>query len=360
MDHIVEEARDALERELDFLEKSAGLVLDLERSVVEVSGDRAVELIAGLLTNDVEGLGIDHAIYSFMLTPKGRPVAEMRVVRRSGGMWLDMPDACVEAVLVHLGRYLPPRLAQFRLAEAWRRLSVVGPRAAEALAALPFVPAPGELASLHAAHAEEPPLGTLIRREPTEGPGFDLYATEVDAWRALLGTAVERVGGGLVGPAAYDAWRIDRGIPMYGREIDPDVLPQETGQEKRAVSFTKGCYTGQEVVARIHYRGHVNRHLRRLRFADPTSDEAGVSDEAGASEDQVSEGPEVSEGAELYDGDRVVGHVTSVARHPARGTIGLGYVRREVEPPADLALEAGGPGTCSVHELGPGRRKAST
>lgn len=334
MIHDMEETPDSLEREYAFLEKSAGLVDHLERTIVEVSGERAAALIGGLLTNDVEGLGVDQALYSLMLTPKGRPVAEMRVVRRSGGIWLDMPNACLEVALAHLGRYLPPRLARFLVAEAWRRLSVVGPLAAPALEALPFSPSIGELASLQATHAEEPPLATLIRRERIEGPGFDLYTTELAAWKELLGAAVARVGGGSAGPAAYAAWRIERGVPQYGAEIDLDVLPQETGQEKRAISFTKGCYTGQEVVARIHYRGHVNRQLRGLRFEEP----AATGIEAGT-------------GTELFAGDRAVGRVTSVATHPVRGRIGLGYVRREVEPPAKLAVEPGGAEVCSVREL---------
>lgn len=335
MGPTIRESLNPLEREYAFLEKSAGLVDHLERTLVEVSGERAAELIAGLLTNDIEGLGVDRALYSLMLTPKGRPVAEMRVVRRSGAIWLDMPDACLEAALAHLGRYLPPRLARFQVAEAWRRLSVVGPLAGRALEALPFTPPPAELDRLQAAHAEEPPLATLIRRESLDGPGFDLYTTESGAWSELLRAAVERVGGGPAGSAAYDAWRIERGIPEYGSEIDLEVLPQETGQEKRAISFTKGCYTGQEVVARIHYRGHVNRQLRSLRFDGP-----------------VDAGPEAYDGAELYDGDRSVGRVTSVATHPARGTIGLGYVRREVELPAALAIEPGGTDVCAVRELG--------
>ena len=335
------EPTESLELEYGFLERSAGLIDDLGRSIVEISGDRAVELIAGLLTNDVEGLEVDRALYSFMLTPKGRPIAEMRVVRRSGSLWLDMPDACLDAALEHLGRYLPPRLARFQVAETWRRLSVVGPLASRALEPLPFTPTPGDLDTLDAAHATEPPLGTLIRRERLEGPGFDLYVTEPAEWEELLGSAVDRVGGGLVSPAVYEVWRIARGIPRYGPEIDLETLPQETGQEKRAISFTKGCYTGQEVVARIHYRGHVNRQLRSLRFSQPVDDGA-----------ELEQATDSFVGVELFDGDRAVGRVTSVARHPRRGLIGLGYARREVEPPADLAIEPGGPLVWSVSELG--------
>ncbi len=335
----MDEAQDSLQREYGFLKQAAGLVDHLEHTIVEVSGDRAAELMAGLLTNDIEGLAVDRALYSLMLTPKGRPVAEMRVVRRSGAVWLDIPDACLEPALAHLGRYLPPRLAKFQIAVAWRRLSVVGPLAARALESHPFAPVLSELDPLQAAHAEEPPLATVVRREPIEGPGFDLYVTDLDAWRELLGAAVGQLGGGPVGPAAYDAWRIERGVPEYGTEIDLDVLPQETGQEKRAISFTKGCYTGQEVVARIHYRGHVNRILRGLRFDGPP--------DAAASFD----------GAELYEGDRSVGRVTSVAVHPALGAIGLGYVRREVEPPAKLAIEPGGPAVCAIDKLRTGNVK---
>jgi folate-binding protein YgfZ len=327
---------DSVERELGFLDESAGIVEHLDRTIVEIAGDRAIDMIAGLLTNDVAELEVDRALYSFMLTPKGRPVAEMRVIRRSQGLWLDMPAVCRQGALDHLSRYLPPRLARFKELERRHRLSVVGPLASKALESIALSPGAADLDPLQASHAELPPLATVVRRESIEGPGFDLYVTEMAGWRQLLEQPVSAVGGGDAGPEAYEAWRIRRGIPVYAAEIDTEVLPQETGQEKRAVSFTKGCYTGQEVVARIHYRGHVNRHLRGLRF-----------------------GESAETGAVLFDGERPVGRVTSVAEHPALGAIGLGYVRREVEPPAELALEPGGRRSCSVSALPIPRRKAA-
>ena len=117
-------------------------------------------------------------------------------------------------------------------------------------------------------------------------------------------------------PAGADAWeafRIEAGVPRLGAEVDEAVLPAETGLVERTVSFTKGCYVGQEPVARLHYRGHANRRLARLAFP----------------------GPPPALPAVLLDGEREVGRVTS-----AFGPAGLGYVRREVEDGADLAGRA--------------------
>ncbi len=119
-------------------------------------------------------------------------------------------------------------------------------------------------------------------------------------------------------------------IPRYGVDYDLENLPQETGLTGRMVNFEKGCYTGQEVVARIHYRGHVNRRLVGLSRPD--------------------EAP-IATGTELFDGDRRVGGVTSATTSPQFGSIALGMVRREVEPGARLSTSAGGERTVEVHTL---------
>jgi folate-binding protein YgfZ len=130
------------------------------------------------------------------------------------------------------------------------------------------------------------------------------------------------------GPVAYDAWRIEHGIPVQPFDIDDTTIPQEAELEVDAVSFTKGCFLGQELVCRIDSRGHVNRFLRRFVAID---------------------GDWPPRGAEVVAGGKVVGALTSVAA-PDVPSGALGYVRREVEPPADVELVwDGGHATATVH-----------
>jgi folate-binding protein YgfZ len=117
-----------------------------------------------------------------------------------------------------------------------------------------------------------------------------------------------------VGEAAAEIVRVERGRPRYGVDMDEGTIPQEAGLNERAVSFTKGCYVGQETVARLYYRGKPNRHLRGLRFLE-SSDPAGPV-----------------AGEELRLGDRPVGHLSSVVESPRLGTIALALVRREASP----------------------------
>lgn len=308
------------------LRENAALLTHEERAVIEIRGNDAREHFGGLLTNHVEALSEGEGAYTFMLTSKGRPVAEMRILAVEIGdeevLWADVPATCIEGCVEHLGRFLPPRLASYERIGGMRRIGVVGPRAPEALQHA-GLPAPPAESLAHRPLDAGAVVGgrRVVRREEIEGPGFDIYVPGGggSGARNALAAGVEAAGGGVAGGGAWNAWRVERGLPVYGREIDLDVLPQETGQQDRAVDFEKGCYTGQEVVARIHYRGKVNRHLRGLRFAD-----------------EPREGPEAGTG--LYGDDRSRGRITSVARSPRLGAIGLGYVRREVEPGTALGV----------------------
>lgn len=295
----------------------AAALLEPERSLFRVSGARAARMLDGLLTADVAPLDGRRAVYGFVLTPKGRIVAELRAFLRDGEIVLDSPAGCAEPLLAHLRKYVPPIFAEVEPIAEETVLSLVGPLAAEAvrlaLSDDAEGRAPGELEPLEVVGVDGV---TLISREPIEGPGFDIYAhsgSAVDIRTRLLG-AVRTVGGDAVEPEVYDVWRVERGIPECGRDFGADTLPQETGQTERAVSFEKGCYTGQEVVARIHYRGHVNRRMCGLRL----SARGGL--------------PAPEPAAPLFDGDRERGHLTSVVDSPRLGLIGLGYLRREIEP----------------------------
>lgn len=332
------------------LVEAVGLLELTDRALLRVEGPRATGMLNGLLTNDIARAGDEsRAVYSFLLTAKGRPVADLRAIplaadRSAGGeeggeaFWLDVPGDAADDVEEHFDRYLPPRFAEHRREGGVFPLGIVGPEAGEILSGVSGGPDLEDLAPLQTAWIEVAGSRVLaVRREPVEGPGFDLYV-EGDALRAAwdaLAPAVGARGGRPAGRRAWEILRVERGVPAFGSEITREVLPQETGQEDRAISFQKGCYTGQEVVVRIQHRGHVNRHLRGLAF-DPSS------------------GPPPAVGSQLRRDERGVGRVTTAVSSPRHGPIGLGYVRREVEPgePVDVAPEeeegrdgsGGGPG----------------
>lgn len=318
-----------VEREYRRLREGAAVADGLDRTLLEVRGSRAREVFGGLVTQHVEALPEGRATYAFMLTAKGRPVAEMRVFRLSPAddeerLLLDLPGACREGAEEHFGRYLPPRLARVAARDDILRLSVVGPAADEVLE--PLVDAgtlPAEpLAVAEAALGEAADPAVVVRRETETGAGHDVYLPAdraADAWEELV-EAAGAAGGGPAGLEAREVLRVELGVPRYGPEIGLDVLPQETGQQGRAVSFEKGCYTGQEVVARIHYRGKVNRHLRGLRLS-PEADLPPA-------------------GAALFAGERERGTVTTAVHSPAEGPVALAYARREVDPGSELRVGA--------------------
>ena len=143
--------------------------------------------------------------------------------------------------------------------------------------------------------------------------GVDLLCDAADTER-LAGALLER-GAVPVSEQAAECLRIEHGRPRYGFELDDTVIPQEAGLNERAVSFTKGCYVGQETVARLYYKGKPNRHLRGLRLSEPAES-----------------------GEELRLGDRPVGRVGSAAISPRLGPIALALVRREAEPGSVLSV----------------------
>lgn len=354
-------ARGAAVAEYEALTESVALVDDSDRVIVEVTGDRARDMINGLVTNALEPIARGGCVYAFMLTAKGRPVAEMRItpaLAPSGGVdgaepwtgdvWLDVPAACADSLLAHLAKYLPPLYARFRSTNL-ARLGVVGPLACRALGGASESagwriegPPSEEFADLQAARIDTSASGSgastgaalmLVRREPLEGPGFDLYtpASETPVVRSALEDAVRTLGGAHASRAAWETLRVERGVPVYGREITADNLPQETGQTERAIHFDKGCYTGQEVVARIHYRGHVNRRLAGFASREPTAP--------------------LPADAPLFLGDRKLAETRTAVVSPRFGAIALGYAGREVEPGRMLSREPGAPADVEVCPL---------
>lgn len=353
--------------EYEALTERVALLDDADRTIVEVSGSRARDMINGLVTNALEPVAEGRSVYGFMLTAKGRIVAEMRITPRpapfetsedrrdagpwTGEVWLDVPAACTDALLAHLTKYVPPLYARFKATDA-TRLGVVGPLAPQAIegaaeaggwrierepasdllesrATRVRLPGGGSTASPRRAHA---PL-LLVRRERLEGPGFDVYApaASLGVVRSVLSDAVRALDGLAASRSAWEILRVELGAPAYGREITADTLPQETGQTERAINFEKGCYTGQEVVARIHYRGHVNRRLVGFASKDIAAP--------------------LASGSSLFLADRSVAEVGTAVVSPRFGPIALGYARREIQAGQKLSREPGGPADVQVCTL---------
>jgi folate-binding protein YgfZ len=300
-------------------------------------GARARETLTGLVTNDVAALAPGHGQYAAALTAKGKIVADVRVLAvddaGDGGDgargWLDgaallvdVPARAADGWGALLRKYVNPRVAPYaRVTERVRALGLYGAHARDALAAAFGLP-PSALAQLapygHATLAAHD-AALLVVRVPDLGlDGFEVMvpAEAFDAAWARVAHAAPGVVAG--GEAAYTIARVEAGYPEWGLDVDDATLPQEANlDELRAISYTKGCYTGQEVVARIHFRGHVNRHLRGLAYP---ADEGLVP-----------------RGAQLLDeAGKVVGDVRTSVRSPRLGGVALGMVRREVEPGALL------------------------
>ncbi len=271
------------------------------RDVVRVSGPEAVAYLQGQLSQDVEGLEAGRSAGSLVLSPQGKIDALVRVTRIGGDeLLLDVDGGHGEAVVSRLARFKLRTKADIE-ALGWRCLALRGPR----LADLALGAHEGDSVALA---ADWPGL-----------PGVDLIGED----------PVVPDGVPVCDPAALEAVRVEAGIPKMGAELTERTIPAETGLVERTVSFTKGCYTGQELVARIDSRGsRVPRHLRGV---------------------VVQEGGVPPSGASLFAagaGERELGQLTSVSLSPTLGgPVALAYVRREVEPPADVVVRwEAGPG----------------
>jgi len=271
----------------------------LPRDVLSVSGADAATYLQGQCSQDLAALEIGRSVDSLLLAPEGKVVALIRVLRRGEDSFvLDVDAGFGEAVSARLGRFLL--------------------RAKVAVEALDW-----ECVALR---------GDIGGNSGGE-VGSDGWSVPVEwnGWRGIdllgpAGTVTVSADALWCGDDAWEACRIESGVPVMGRELDEGTIPAESGLVERAVSFTKGCYTGQELVARIESRG--NRVARRLcgLVVDASSDPGGLI------------------GAELVAGDseKVLGRVTSAALCPGLDAVGaLAYVHRSVEVPADLALSTG-------------------
>lgn len=278
-----------------------------EVAVIEVTGSGAVSCVQGLLTNDVERPGEGSFVYGAVLTPKGMILSDLWALRHGAAVRLVVPAAGKAVVEEVLRKALPPRLA--RAAErpeltVWR---LAGPRSFEvARAAGLDVPEPGRSSTTL---LEGTPV---LAARPRAAAFFELELHASAEQAPVLVEVLEQAGARKVVARALEITRILMGWPRLGVEIDQKTLPQEVRfDELEGVSYTKGCYTGQETVARVHFRGHVNRVLGGVSWR--TRPEPGSSSVV------------------LQDG-REIGYVTSAAWvAPLEKFVGLAKVRRDYD-----------------------------
>lgn len=307
------------EEELRALTNGVALV---DRSWIgrrEILGADRQRFLHGLVTCDVKALTPGGGAYGFVPSPQGKVLADVLVLALEDRLWLELPMGMGRAIGDHFKKYLlADRVELLPLADMLP-LSLVGPKTAQVLSgetSLPVAPWSHFRAEIAGVEVE------LVRGRLAGQPAFTLWVSASVA-EPLLEALLAR--GGIV-PAGRDAFeraRVLAGLPAFGTDFGPEHFPQETGLESWAVSYTKGCYLGQEVIARIHYRGKAQRQARRLAFA---------------------EGDAPHLGARLTLRDEEVGRVTSLAVSAGGGpAVGIAVLHRKgYETGTRLEVEGGG------------------
>lgn len=305
------------------LNSGGAVVNHPERTLLRLSGKDPAGMLNAILTNDVPKEK-HRGVYAMLLNPKGRILSDLRVLKHGEGIMIVTETAGASAVKETLGRYAP--FSRVKLedlsspAEPWSILGLYGPEAEDLLGRPDLV----EHETAEVAFEGESVLAAGVAAPV---PGYDLIGPSgvVSAARDHL---VDR-GATPADYSSYETARIAAGIPRYGADITPENFPGETGLLEGAVSFGKGCYPGQETVARMHYRGHPNKTLHRLAFVGTTAER----------------------GADIIQSGKTVGKITSVAPLPLDDkTLALGYLSRNADLQAPLKV-----GETTVSSLGPVR-----
>lgn len=314
------------EAEYRRLRESVGL-LDLSfRSRICAIGPDRLDFIHGQVTNDVRKLSVGEGCLAALVDAKGRVQSDLNIYRLKDELLLDFEAGLTSRVTERLEKYIVAEDVELvDVAPHYGLLSVQGPASLEALSALNLTAEPpaNDRQVAFESHAE---LGEIyvINRPRVGGYGFDLFVPTDNLATAFgkLHPACEKLNGAPCGWLALETARIEAGIPRYGVDMDDSSLVSETGIAQEAISYSKGCYIGQEVIARIRTYGRAKRHFGTLRLAD-----------------DIETLP--TKGDLLFNGDRKAGWITSSASSPHDGSnLALGYVERDsAEAGTKLELE---------------------
>lgn len=278
--------------------------VDLAGGVVDITGEDAAAFLHGQLSADVAALQVGHAVETLVLSPRGRLVGVGHLLRFAPDAFrLVLGRDEVDAVVEALNRFRIRVQVEITSREGGGVWQLAGPGAAATpLVVEAHIPGEGCAFVVHG--------GQLVLR--TGGPALGAYVVVSDAGELTIGGAAP------AGRLAVDSRRVELCIPVFGVDYDAGTIPHDAGLVPRAVSLDKGCYTGQELIERIHSRGHANRCPRSIRLET----------------DKVPE-----PGAEVVVDDKTVGVLTTTAQSPAwESAAGLGLVRVEVEPGATVQV----------------------
>jgi folate-binding protein YgfZ len=295
------------------LTEGAALVDRSELGKLALTGSQAAELLNGQVSNDVEALAPGAGCYATLLTNKGKMRGDLRVLNTGDELRLLTERVALQALFDQIRRGAIGWQAELHKRTLQQGLlSVIGPRART------VVPGAGDLPGQEHANRAGEIGGAPVLLVATD-LGVDVICAADDIPRVR--DALLAAGAVAVDEAEAEVVRVESGRPRYGVDLDDTTIPQEAGLNDRAVSFTKGCYVGQETVARLHWRGKPNRHLRGLRLSEPAPS-----------------------GSPLRLGEREVGRLGSVVLSPAHGPIALAILRREASPGDTLAVGDGAAG----------------
>jgi len=286
------------------------------RQQIAVAGPDRATYLQGLLTNDIPALSAGTGCYAAWLTPQGRMLTDMHVLESGELILLDVPAETADATRERLEQFIFTENVQVELLAG--KLTGVWIHGPKAPAVVEGVMGMSGLAGWRDYQHTQ----SVARIDQLGVPGFGLYL-EPSRERDLIAALIQ-AGAREVSHEAIEAARIEAGYPVFGIDMTDDTIPLEAGIEERALSMSKGCYVGQEVIIRVLHRGHgrVARKLVTLRI----------------------DGAVPQRGARLFAADRDVGFVTSAAVSPRLGTIAMGYVHRDFLTPGttlDLATDSG-------------------
>jgi folate-binding protein YgfZ len=300
-------------------------IVDLsDRGRMRFHGNGAKDALNGLLTCDVAPLSNGHGAYGAALTTKGKVLADVSVFAMDESFLVEVPQAVWPAWKDLVAKFVNPRLSKRTdETELTCEIGLFGPRAADIIAEMTgsdVVPLEELAMYAHVTLAVDTVIVNVARLPDFGVEGYRLLAVR-DAFEQLRDRAIA-LGGRVVGAAAIEAARIEAGRPLWGVDMDDSTLAQEANLEAlNAISYTKGCYTGQEVVARLHFRGHVNKRVVGLRVDGSAVPSRGT--------------------AILADG-KEVGEVRSSVMSPRFGPIALAMIRREVNVGDSVAFAIDG------------------
>ncbi len=283
--------------------EAGGIVDRSERGKLALTGPDTKELLNGQVTNDILSLEADHGCYAAFLTPKGKMLGDLRILDFGDRLFLDCERPVLQTLFDIIRRYKLGSDVELHKQTLQKALiSLVGPKSQA------IIDAQTDGLALGAEHDNTSgKISGIDVQLIRTNLGIDLIF-DADETQTVV-TELRSAGASVVSEEAADVLRVEHGRPRFGTDIDETVIPQEAGLNERAVSFTKGCYTGQETVARLHYRGRPNRHLRGLELSESAPS-----------------------GTPVYLNDKIVGKLGSVVHSPELGPIALALIRREVEP----------------------------